>query len=209
MELKHLIECLLFAASKPLSVEQLAENIRGVSVEGEDNPFAGVEQEMVREHVGELARDLEGRGVWLDEVAGGYRLATRPEYAAWISRLHHGEPKTPRLSQPALETLAVIAYRQPVSRAEIEAVRGVAVGGVIETLLDREVIRVAGRAEVPGRPLIYETTPKFLEHFGLRSLDDLPNVEELRRVKLPEPPAPDNGEQPELIHDTAADTTAN
>ena len=123
---------------------------------------------------------------------------TRPEYEGYIAPLA-GTPRQARLSQPALETLAVIAYRQPLSRAEIEAVRGVAVGGVLETLVDRGIIQVAGRADVPGRPLIYETTPYFLQHFGLNSLDELPNVEELKRVELPDVAEASPEEQPELI----------
>ena len=112
-------------------------------------------------------------------------LKTRPESAVWTNRLFE-QPKAPRLSQPALETLAVIAYRQPIGRAEIESVRGVAVDGVVATLLERKVIRVAGRSEQPGRPLLYETTPVFLELFGLKNLEELPNADELRRLQPPE-----------------------
>jgi segregation and condensation protein B len=120
-------------------------------------------------------------------IAGGYVLKTRPEFSVWTNRLFD-QPKAPRLSQPALETLAVIAYRQPIGRAEIESVRGVAVDGVVATLLERKVIRIAGRSEQPGRPLLYETTPIFLELFGLKSLDELPNADELRRLQPPETP---------------------
>ena len=118
-------------------------------------------------------------------VAGGYQLKTRADYAVWTNRLFDA-PKAPRLSQPGLETLAVIAYRQPIGRAEIESVRGVAVDGVLATLLERKVVRVAGRSEQPGRPLLYETTPLFLEMFGLKNLDELPNADELRRFQPPE-----------------------
>jgi len=117
-------------------------------------------------------------------IAGGHTLKSRPEFAPWISRLFD-QPKPAKLSQPALETLAVIAYRQPISRAEIESVRGVAVDGVVATLMERKVIAIAGRSEQPGRPLLYETTPIFLELFGLKNLDELPNADELRRLQPP------------------------
>jgi segregation and condensation protein B len=208
MELALLLESILFVADKPLSASELLALVRKNGREGEPSPFASASEAHVREALDILARSLEGRAVQLEEVAGGFRLATRPEYGPWLGHLFAHEAKPPKLSQPALETLAVIAYRQPISRAEIEAVRGVAVGGVLETLCERGVIRVAGRADVPGRPLLYETTPYFLEHFGLRDLNDLPNAEELKRVKLPEPPAPDADVQPELIHEPVANPPA-
>ena len=130
---------------------------------------------------------LPGSSLMVQGIAGGYVLKTRPEFAVWTNKLFD-QPKAPRLSQPALETLAVIAYRQPIGRAEIESVRGVAVDGVVATLLERKVIRVAGRSEQPGRPLLYETTPLFLELFGLKNLDELPNADELRRLQSPEIP---------------------
>ena len=106
------------------------------------------------------------------------------EMAPWVEQLSD-RPKSSRLSQPALETLTIIAYRQPISRADIEAVRGVAVDGVLATLSERNLIQIGGRSEQPGRPLLYETTPQFMENFGLRSLEDLPNAEELRKIALP------------------------
>src|SRR5438045_8713866 len=113
------------------------------------------------------------------DKAEGWHLATDPAYAPW-ARDRHPEPKPARLSAPALETLAIIAYRQPITRADVEAVRGVNIDGVLQTLLEHGLVRIAGRAEVPGRPLLYETTQFFLAHGGLRNLDELPNVEELR-----------------------------
>jgi segregation and condensation protein B len=207
MELVRIVEALLFTATEPLEARQLASLIRKGSMPAEEgaepSPFSGVTEEEVTAALEELAGSYAGRSFHLQQGSGGWRLGTIPEYAPWVRQVS-SEPKPARLSHPALETLAVIAYRQPISRSEIEAIRGVAVGGVLETLLEREVIRVAGRADVPGRPLLYETTPFFLEHFGLRDLSELPNVEELKRMELPKPPAPDNGEQPELIHDAAA-----
>jgi segregation and condensation protein B len=120
-------------------------------------------------------------------VAGAWQFVTQPEYAPWLKALVGHKARPPRLSQPALETLAIIAYRQPVTRAEVEQVRGVAVDGVMQTLLERGLIQQAGRAEVIGRPMTYSTTAVFLEYFGLRSLEDLPAADELRRIVLQKP----------------------
>jgi len=195
-------------ADKSVPVSDLLALVRKNGREGEVSPFAEATEADIRSALVVLESSLAGRAICLEEVGGGFRLATRPEFGPWLGHLFAHESKPPKLSHPALETLAVIAYRQPISRAEIEAVRGVAVGGVLETLCDREVVRVGGRADVPGRPLLYETTPYFLEHFGLRELNDLPNVEELKRVKLPDPPEPATEVQPELIHEPAENPTA-
>ena len=120
----------------------------------------------------------------LNEKADGWQLATDPKYAPWVRQLFPA-PKPARLSAPALETLAIIAYRQPITRADVEAVRGVNIDGVLQTLMERGLVKIAGRAEIPGRPLLYETTQFFLDHFGLRNLGELPNVEELRTRHLP------------------------
>ena len=203
MELVQIIEAILFTANKPIPLAELAGLVRQGAAEDPVMPdLVQVTEENVRGAVEILKTAMEGRSMLVHEVAGGYRMATRDPYAPWIRALYD-VARPPKLSQPALETLAVIAYRQPISRAEIEAVRGVAVGGVLETLVDRNVIRVAGRADVPGRPLIYETTNYFLEHFGLRDLNDLPNVEELKRLKLPDPLPVDSNKQQELIHEPA------
>src|SRR5205807_2599818 len=107
-----------------------------------------------------------------------------PACSPWVRQLFPG-PKPARLSAPALETLAIIAYRQPITRADVEAVRGVTIDGVLQTLMERGLVKISGRAEIPGRPLLYDTTQFFLEHFGLRNLDELPNAEELRKRYLP------------------------
>jgi segregation and condensation protein B len=170
--------------------------------------YAEVTEEEVNTAILNLVRTYQesGRAFTLTERPTGYRIAARPEYAPWVRQLFP-EKKPSRLTPSALETLAIIAYRQPVTRASIEAVRGVSVDGPMQTLLDRNVVRIAGRADLPGRPLLYETTDLFLEHFGIKSVDELPNAAELRSVKLPEPEdeAPAKGkkgsaksDQPEL-----------
>ena len=120
-------------------------------------------------------------------MAGSWQFVTQPEYAPWLKALVGHRLRPPRLSQPALETLAIIAYRQPITRAEIEQVRGVSVDGVMQTLVERGLVEQVGRAEVVGRPMTYGTTALFLEYFGLRSLEDLPAADELRRVVVQKP----------------------
>jgi segregation and condensation protein B len=143
----------------------------------------------------------DGRAFTLAERASGWRIFTLAEYGPWVRGLFP-ERRPHRLSQPALETLAIIAYRQPITKAAVEAVRGVSIDGPIQKLLDQNIIRIAGRADLPGRPLLYETTDFFFEHFGIRSVDDLPNASELRRVALPTPesekPTEPEAVQPEL-----------
>ena len=119
------------------------------------------------------------------EKAEGWQLASDPQFARWVRQLFPAA-RPARLTPPSLETLAIIAYRQPITRADVEAVRGVAIESVLQTLMERGLVRIAGRADVPGRPLLYETTQFFLEHFGLRNLDELPNSEELKTPRTPE-----------------------
>ena len=179
--LKHIVESLLFVTDDPLSVDKI-KNALGIA-----------EAAPVREALKELAAEYEerGGGFYLNQVAGGYQLRTRPEYREWIKRLV--QPKAHRLSRAALETLAIVAYKQPIIRSDIEHIRGVDSGGILRTLLERKLIRVMGRREIPGRPLIYGTTKLFLEVFGLKSLQDLPTpreIEEFEEKPLPEnPPA--------------------
>ena len=187
MEWARVLEALLFAATEPMEPSRLATILRDGPEGGQGWP--DVKEEEVREELTHLAERLAPRGLILREVAGGFRIGTAPDLSGWVAKLK-GVVRPPRLSPPALETMAVIAYRQPISRAEIEAVRGVSVDGPLQTLMDRNVVRIAGRADLPGRPLLYETTELFLEHFGVRTIDDLPNAAELRSVKLPEPEAP-------------------
>ena len=193
MTLSRVIEALLFSAQKPLSIRELTEAIRGAGGEDELSP-----NEFTRVSEAEIAAALEQlkiecieqqRAFQLNEKADGWQLATDPKYAPWVRQLFPA-PKPARLRAPALETLAIIAYRQPITRADVEAVRGVNIDGVLQTLMERGLVKIAGRAEIPGRPLIYETTQFFLDHFGLRNLDELPNVEELRTRHLPKAERP-------------------
>jgi segregation and condensation protein B len=188
MTLAQVIEALLFAAQKPLTARELAAAIKGAG--GEDdllpNEFAKVTEAQVAAALEQLTIDYiqQSRAFQLAEKAEGWQLVSDPAYASWVRQLFPAM-KPARLTPPSLETLAIVAYRQPITRADIEAVRGVAVDGVLQNLMERGLVKIAGRAEVPGRPLLYETTEFFLEHFGLRNLDELPNAEELRKRYLP------------------------
>jgi segregation and condensation protein B len=165
-----ILEALLFVAEEPLALSKLQEILT-------DTDKAETEAS-VRDLA--LRCEAEGRGIMVQEVAGGFRLATRPDVHPWIQRLQQVKPA--RLSRAALETLAIVAYRQPITRAEIEAIRGVAVDGVLRTLLERELVRMLGRKADAGRPMLYGTTQQFLEHFGLRELADLPTLREINEL---------------------------
>jgi segregation and condensation protein B len=185
MDLIRIVESLLFATDRPLTPKAIVHALHQAvkfSPSPETLAYEKASLAEVEAAVEQLNARLaaDGSSLLVQGIAGGYLLKTRPEFAVWTNKLFD-QPRAPRLSQPALETLAVIAYRQPIGRAEIESVRGVAVDGVVATLLERKVIHVAGRSEQPGRPLLYETTPLFLELLGLKSLDELPNADELRR----------------------------
>jgi segregation and condensation protein B len=189
MKLQQALEALIFAAPKPISAADLLAAVRAAAESSESEhaqAFRAVNEEGILEALILLQQDfeVEDRAFRLMEQATGWGFVTKPEYAPWVRKLYP-ETKPARLSGPALETLAIIAYRQPVTRADIEAVRGVAVDGVMAVLLDRSLVRIAGRAELPGRPLLYSTTGYFLEHFGLKSTQDLPNASELGRLNLP------------------------
>jgi segregation and condensation protein B len=198
MEWARVLEALLFAATEPMEPSRLATLFRDGPEGGQGWP--DVKEDEVREELTHLGERLAPRGLILREVAGGFRIGTAPDLSGWVAKLK-GVVRPPRLSPPALETMAVIAYRQPISRAEIEAVRGVDCSGTLDTLVERGVIRISGRSDAPGRPILYSTTPLFLEHFGLRDLEELPNSEELRRVKLPTPVDPATPQQKELLHE--------
>ncbi|PYK37817.1 MAG: SMC-Scp complex subunit ScpB [Verrucomicrobia bacterium] len=186
MTLSRVIEAVLFSAQKALSIREMATVIKGAEDEVSRNEFTHVSQAEVAGALEQLKIEYvqEQRAFQLIEKAEGWQLATDPKYAQWVRQLFPA-PKPARLSAPALETLAIIAYRQPITRADVEAVRGVNIDGVLQTLIERGLVKIAGRAEIPGRPLLYETTQFFLDHFGLRALDELPNVEELRTRHLP------------------------
>src|SRR5688572_5636730 len=192
MELKFVIESLLFTSQKPLSVREIRETLSVAADKGEEEAvksFKKVKDAEIENALTELEKDHAeaGRSYFLACVAGSWQFVTRPEYMPWLRSLFGVKTRPPRLSAPALETLAIVAYRQPITRAEIEQVRGVAVDGVVATLLERGLIENAGRAEVVGRPMTYATTPLFLEYFGLRNLDELPAADELRRIPVQRP----------------------
>ena len=191
MSLSQVIEALLFAAQKPLTARELVSAIKGAGAEDEliPNEFAKTTEAQVAAALEQLKLDYvqQGRAFQLAEKAEGWQLVSDPVFASWVRQLFPAV-KPARLTPPSLETLAIVAYRQPITRADIEAVRGVAVDGVLQNLMERGLVKIAGRAEVPGRPLLYETTQFFLEHFGLRDLDELPNAEELRTRYLPTAP---------------------
>jgi segregation and condensation protein B len=184
LELKKIIEALLFAADRPLSTKE----IRQIFAEATDEENPGVAESFRNVREAQVAATLEELKVELEmqqhsfqvvEIAGGWRLVSRAEYAPWLKKLLD-EARPHRLSQPSLETLSIIALRQPISRADVAAIRGVEVDGVLKTLLERDLITIVGKSDAPGRPMLYGTTQRFLEHFGLRSLDDVPRAAELR-----------------------------
>jgi len=183
----------LFSAHKPLSTKEIVDALRNAGAEDEFSPndFASAKPAEVAAALEQLKVEYiqNEHGFQLVEKAGGWQLISDPKYAQWIRGLFPA-PKPARLSSPALETLAIIAYRQPITRADVEAVRGVTIDGVLQTLMERGLVKISGRAEIPGRPLLYETTEFFLDHFGLRNLNELPNVEELRTRHLPVAPRP-------------------
>ena len=175
-DIRSIIESLLFVADGPLTIQRLGEVLEGA------------EKEDLRSILDELQAELENsrRGVRLVEVAGGYQLRTAKVNADWVKKFLGGRPA--RMGRATLETLAIIAYRQPITRAEIEAIRGVDVDGVINTLLDRSLIRAVARKDVPGRPFLYGTTPEFLQLFNLKDLTHLPTLKEMEEITLPEIP---------------------
>jgi segregation and condensation protein B len=195
MELRLILEALLFSAQKPLSLKELRDVFAAAVEYAEgDETVRGLKKVKESELISaldELAKTCETgrRSYRLACVAGSWQFVTQPEYAPWLKALVGQRVRPPRLSQPALETLAIVAYRQPITRAEIEQIRGVSVDGVMQTLLERGLVEQVGRAEVVGHPMTYGTTARFLEYFGLRSLEDLPAADELRRVAAEKPEA--------------------
>jgi segregation and condensation protein B len=209
--LKQVVEALVFASQKPLVPREIAGALKAAAEESEAPEvlaLAKTKEAEIGAALEELKEELgtSGRSFQLIEQVNGWHFVTATACAPWVRQLFP-ESKPVRLSGPALETLAIIAYRQPITRADIEAVRGVAVDGMVNMLLERGLIRIAGRAEVPGRPLLYESTEYFLQHFGLKTLDELPNSTELRRIPLPvatpEPP-PESPAAPQAEPETSA-----
>lgn len=165
-EIKPIVEALIFAADQPLSIEKMA----GV-LEAEEKP-------LIREAVKELQDEYLERdsGIYIEKVAGGFQLRTMPAHAPWIKRLFKSQAQ--KISKPSMEALSIVAYKQPATRGELEAIRGVDSGGVLKTLMDRRLIKIVGRKDTPGRPAVYGTTKEFLEAFDLKDLANLPTLKE-------------------------------
>ena len=174
--LRSVLESLLFAAETPLTVHRLSEVLEGI----EKKEILFVLQELQAEYEG------AGRGFRLAEVAGGYQMRTPKENADWVKNLFRGRPA--RMSRATLETLAIIAYKQPITRAEIEAIRGVDVDGVLATLQERRLVRIVARKDVPGRPFLYGTTAEFLQTFNMKDLSQLPTLKEMEEMVAAQPP---------------------
>lgn len=179
IQARAVIEALIFASPEPLTIHQLGEML-------------GLAKQSVRELVNELIEEYHKgqRGLQIIEVAGGYQMCTHPFCAPYVEKLQRN-PRTTSLSQAALETLAIIAYKQPITRAEVEELRGVRVDSAISTLLEKELVRESGRKDAPGRPIIYVTTRQFLKYFGLNDLSELPGVDDWMKANgarlLPSP----------------------
>jgi segregation and condensation protein B len=186
--LKNIIESLIFVSETPLTLDRIQKSV----------PHADIHD--IRSAIETLIQEHESRkgGFFLKEVAGGYQFRTRPEYHEWIKNLI--QPNPVRLSKAALETLAIIAYKQPIIRNDIEHIRGVDCGGIIRTLMERKLVRILGRKEIPGRPLIYATTKYFLEFFDLKDLKDLPTPKEIEAMdNLSETIVEENESCPESV----------
>lgn len=168
---KWIVEALIFASSKPLTPAEIRKATKILTTS------------QIEKMVAELKDDYQkaGRCFELLEIAGGYEISTKKEFAPWILKIEL-QRKARQATQSALETLAILAYKQPLTRAEIESLRGVDVSGVLNTLMEKNFIKIVGKKEVPGRPFLYGTTEKFLEHFGLKALQDLPSLEEIRQM---------------------------
>ncbi len=207
----QVLEAILFASPRPLPTKEIVALFKSAANDDSENgdcaALAGLKEGEVHAALGALRERLvsEGRGMLLEETASGWQLVSSAKFGPWVRQLFPGE-RPARLSPAALETLAIVAYRQPIARSEIEAVRGVAVDGIMQTLLERGLVKIAGRSEVPGRPLLYGTTQYFLDHFGIRDVVELPNAAELRRVSLKPPtftPVPEGTEATESAEPVA------
>jgi len=174
-QLKSAIESLLFIAGHPLSLDRL----KGI--------FEEATKEQLEAQIDVLRQeyDATGSGIMLAEVAGGYQLATRSENAAWIRKFKSVKVSS-KLSRPALETLAIVAYKQPITRSEVEAIRGVNIGGIMRNLMERRLVKIVGKKDVPGKPMLYGTSLEFLQYFGLKDLSSLPTLKEFQELETGE-----------------------
>ena len=168
---KRIIEALLFSSDKPLTHIQIKEVLEELDAQAIKSLITQLKNEYAD----------SGRSFNIMEVAGGYQFCTDPQYAPWLKKLYR-RSRTEKLSHPSLETVAIVAYRQPITRQEVEGIRGVSVEGVLKTLMERSLVRISGRKQIPGRPFLYSTTRQFLEFFGLQSLDGLPKLEEFEEL---------------------------
>ena len=178
-EIKAIIENILLAADQPVNEGQLQSLLPD-----------GTEKSTLKSILEELVDEYKSRNLQILQVAEGYQLCTRHDYSDWVRKFLKFD-KTTKLSQPSLDTLAIIAYKQPLTRTEVEAIRGVDSSGVVRTLLEKKVISPSGRKKVPGRPIMYRTTRKFLEYFGLKDLSDLPTLEDFKESALENQVSPD------------------
>lgn len=174
-QLKSAIEALLFVSSNPLSLDRL----KSIFEEAPPEQIEAQIQALRHEH------DDRGAGIMLAEVAGGYQLATRPENVLWIRKFKSVKVSA-KLSKPALETLAIVAYKQPITRMEVESIRGVNIGGIMRNLMERRLVKIVGKKDVPGKPMMYGTTLEFLQYFGLKDLSALPTLKEFQELEAGE-----------------------
>ena len=208
MNLNKIVEALLFASREPVNSKKIAKIIRKVSKREEaDQDLCSVKYTEIDEVIEKLNKgyDRKKSPYLIQERSTGWRIYTRIDYASYIRELFPDQKPT-RLSAPALETLAIVAYRQPITKAAIEAVRGVNVDGVLQSLIERGLVSIAGRSDLPGKPFLYETSRNFLEHFGIKDVEDLPNSAELRSVDLPQPESEKENDEQLSLSEVAKDS---
>ena len=208
MNLNKIVEALLFASREPVNSKKIAKIIRKVSKREEaDQELCSVKYTEIDEVIEKLNKgyDRKKSPYLIQERSTGWRIYTRIDYASYIRELFPDQKPT-RLSAPALETLAIVAYRQPITKAAIEAVRGVNVDGVLQSLIERGLVSIAGRSDLPGKPFLYETSSSFLEHFGIKDVEDLPNSAELRSVDLPQPESEKENDEQLSLSEVAKDS---
>ena len=208
MNLNKIVEALLFASREPVDSKKIAKIIRKVSKREEaDQDLCSVKYTEIDEVIDKLNKgyDRKKSPYLIQERSTGWRIYTRIDYTSYIRELFPDQKPT-RLSAPALETLAIVAYRQPITKAAIEAVRGVNVDGVLQSLIERGLVSIAGRSDLPGKPFLYETSSNFLEHFGIKDVEDLPNSAELRSVDLPQPESEKENDEQLSLSEVAKDS---
>ena len=208
MNLNKIVEALLFASREPVDSKKIAKIIRKISKrEDAEQEMCSVKYTEIDEIIEKLNKgyDRKKSPYLIQERSTGWRIYTRIEYASYIRELFPDQKPT-RLSAPALETLAIVAYRQPITKAAIEAVRGVNVDGVLQSLIERGLVSIAGRSDLPGKPFLYETSSNFLEHFGIKNVEDLPNSAELRSVDLPQPESEKENDEQLSLSEVAKDS---